>query len=363
LAKKAEDDSNSKNKKSSNSEKRKEQNRNAQRAFRERRDKYARELEDRIALLEAAAKEREQENTNLKELVSHLQTAKSRVNPVDSSFTFQVPSSVNGLQNVQATDQDYSSLGASFMQMVDNAGMSVNNAIKASYGGASDTSTLDSSFGSFATKTSSFLPSKTVPPLTPPHVTSTDSRVLGGKNLFEDTLFSADLTKPLFTPSQESSNPLFEFDEIFKNTTAPSSASSPFGYVSALSPGFTDQVFTLYREPPVTMDAAASSSNVSSGMSSHSKNVTPTSTPALSVCDTTPSPMAERSGSTSPVMSSAENMPNYLSEQGCPYAKRTVFINSVKSLKGAEEFDLDALCADMQKKATVSLLMYKLCCT
>ncbi|KZT61803.1 hypothetical protein CALCODRAFT_427130, partial [Calocera cornea HHB12733] len=54
--------------------KRKEQNRAAQRAFRERKEKHVRDLEDRVASLEAEKAETQNENENLKDLLNRLQT-------------------------------------------------------------------------------------------------------------------------------------------------------------------------------------------------------------------------------------------------------------------------------------------------
>ncbi|KIK16246.1 hypothetical protein PISMIDRAFT_70573, partial [Pisolithus microcarpus 441] len=53
--------------------KRKEQNRAAQRAFRERKEKHVKDLEDKVAALEAKYEETETENSNLRDLLSRLQ--------------------------------------------------------------------------------------------------------------------------------------------------------------------------------------------------------------------------------------------------------------------------------------------------
>ncbi|KAG6849801.1 hypothetical protein H0H93_005051 [Arthromyces matolae] len=69
--------------------KRKEQNRAAQRAFRERKEKHVRDLEDKVAALEAKNEEANTENENLRDLLSRLQ--QENMSLKQSSFTFAVP--------------------------------------------------------------------------------------------------------------------------------------------------------------------------------------------------------------------------------------------------------------------------------
>ncbi|KAF8665090.1 hypothetical protein AX16_000558 [Volvariella volvacea WC 439] len=69
--------------------KRKEQNRAAQRAFRERKEKHVKDLEDKVAALEAKNEQATTENENLRDLLTRLQT--ENVLLKQSSFTFAVP--------------------------------------------------------------------------------------------------------------------------------------------------------------------------------------------------------------------------------------------------------------------------------
>ncbi|KAK7064788.1 BZIP family transcriptional factor [Favolaschia claudopus] len=71
--------------------KRKEQNRAAQRAFRERKEKHVKDLEDKVAELEAKNDAATSENENLRDLLSRLQN--ENVLLKESSFTFTVPKS------------------------------------------------------------------------------------------------------------------------------------------------------------------------------------------------------------------------------------------------------------------------------
>ncbi|PFH50725.1 hypothetical protein AMATHDRAFT_75415 [Amanita thiersii Skay4041] len=95
--------------------KRKEQNRAAQRAFRERKEKHVKDLEDKVAALEAKNEQAQSENENLRDLLSRLQSEnlmlkqqqqspqQQRQPPQpsthQSSFTFSMPrNAVNGLE-------------------------------------------------------------------------------------------------------------------------------------------------------------------------------------------------------------------------------------------------------------------------
>ncbi|KAE9409416.1 hypothetical protein BT96DRAFT_593157 [Gymnopus androsaceus JB14] len=69
--------------------KRKEQNRAAQRAFRERKEKHVKDLEDKVAALESKNEEATTENENLRDLLSRLQSENMALK--EASFTFSVP--------------------------------------------------------------------------------------------------------------------------------------------------------------------------------------------------------------------------------------------------------------------------------
>ncbi|KAI6137035.1 hypothetical protein F5141DRAFT_1078205, partial [Pisolithus sp. B1] len=69
--------------------KRKEQNRAAQRAFRERKEKHVKDLEDKVTALEAKNEEAETENSNLRDLLSRLQ--QEIVALRQAQFTFSMP--------------------------------------------------------------------------------------------------------------------------------------------------------------------------------------------------------------------------------------------------------------------------------
>ncbi|KAI0641138.1 hypothetical protein C8Q79DRAFT_1003859 [Trametes meyenii] len=69
--------------------KRKEQNRAAQRAFRERKERHVKDLEDKVAALEAKNHMSEQENENLRDLLQRLQNENMMLK--QAAFTFTAP--------------------------------------------------------------------------------------------------------------------------------------------------------------------------------------------------------------------------------------------------------------------------------
>ncbi|KAF9182282.1 DNA-binding transcription factor yap1 [Haplosporangium sp. Z 767] len=95
--------------------KRKAQNRAAQRAFRERKEKYVKSLEDRIKELEEMNPSRAdsklaEENMNLKVLVQKLETENYFLK--EQSFTFDFPISQPGLYNVAKAQRDAATAAA-----------------------------------------------------------------------------------------------------------------------------------------------------------------------------------------------------------------------------------------------------------
>ncbi|EJT99040.1 hypothetical protein DACRYDRAFT_24120 [Dacryopinax primogenitus] len=137
--------------------KRKEQNRAAQRAFRERKEKHVRDLEDRVAVLEAEKAETANENENLKDLLNRLQTENQLLK--QGQFTFSMPGSNKRSASDGSTDSSpdaSSSTGQEpvFSQSSPPIDMSHNNPVFSTAGASepSLTSASDSNlsmFGSF----------------------------------------------------------------------------------------------------------------------------------------------------------------------------------------------------------------------
>ncbi|TIB74868.1 hypothetical protein E3Q23_02571 [Wallemia mellicola] len=86
------DNPSSKSSKQNSSQKRKEQNRAAQRAFRERKEKHVKVLEDKVA-------QQEEENNNLRDLLSRLQQENMTLKQSAFTFQFPVPSQQAGQQD------------------------------------------------------------------------------------------------------------------------------------------------------------------------------------------------------------------------------------------------------------------------
>ncbi|TBU54001.1 hypothetical protein BD310DRAFT_829022 [Dichomitus squalens] len=80
--------------------KRKEQNRAAQRAFRERKEKHVRDLEDKVAALEAKNQLTEQENENLRDLLTRLQSENMMLKQAAFTFTASRPNNAGNNHNV-----------------------------------------------------------------------------------------------------------------------------------------------------------------------------------------------------------------------------------------------------------------------
>ncbi|KAI0706206.1 hypothetical protein BC835DRAFT_1313058 [Cytidiella melzeri] len=93
--------------------KRKEQNRAAQRAFRERKEKHVKDLEDKVAALEAKNQVASSENENLRDLLSRLQSENMALK--QAAFTFSVPKPNNAPPIYQPSPPQhiFSSPGAS----------------------------------------------------------------------------------------------------------------------------------------------------------------------------------------------------------------------------------------------------------
>ncbi|KAI0328001.1 hypothetical protein GY45DRAFT_1307703 [Cubamyces sp. BRFM 1775] len=85
--------------------KRKEQNRAAQRAFRERKERHVKDLEDKVAALEAKNHMTEQENENLRDLLQRLQNENMMLK--QAAFTFTAPRSTNATSNTNAAQNSF----------------------------------------------------------------------------------------------------------------------------------------------------------------------------------------------------------------------------------------------------------------
>jgi len=120
--------SGSSKKKTSTTDKRKEQNRNAQRAFRERKERVLKDLEDKIEGLNKINEDQMSENQNLRELVQRLQDENSRLqqqgsgaggaqssaSAPQSSFTFSMPANLSSSTSSNNPNANADNAPASF---------------------------------------------------------------------------------------------------------------------------------------------------------------------------------------------------------------------------------------------------------
>lgn len=93
--------------------KRKEQNRAAQRAFRERKEKHVKDLEDKVAALEAKNEAAQSENENLRDLLTRLQH--ENLSLKQSSFTFAVPKNGSSTSETPQASTSFASQSPAFV--------------------------------------------------------------------------------------------------------------------------------------------------------------------------------------------------------------------------------------------------------
>ncbi|KAF7972578.1 hypothetical protein HWV62_17712 [Athelia sp. TMB] len=102
---------------------RKEQNRAAQRAFRERKEKHVKDLEDKVAELEAKNEQATSENVNLRDLLTRLQD--ENVTLKQAAFTFSVPKpQTQPLQQPVASGSNHHLFSPSASSSSSSSGMS-----------------------------------------------------------------------------------------------------------------------------------------------------------------------------------------------------------------------------------------------
>jgi AP-1-like factor len=197
--------------------KRKEQNRAAQRAFRERKEKHVKDLEDKVAELEAKNVNAETENHHLKELLKRLQD--ENVSLRNTPFTFSVP------RNGEPSDTPFSGAISSFDSPPASVFTSPSHLPSPSSSGPTKAATPQSS----SLDTPSAFPAD----IDFGTLTSLDPAAL---NLLDDSdaIMSYDFGYGQFVPSKTpyktiASNPMFMSfaDPTAVDTTPKSSAQSP----------------------------------------------------------------------------------------------------------------------------------------
>ncbi|KAK4704803.1 AP-1-like transcription factor, partial [Phenoliferia sp. Uapishka_3] len=87
------------------SDRRRAQNRQAQRAFRERKEKHLKELEDRVFSLEQQTTDQVTENAALKQLLERLQGENERLKVYESAFSFSYAKDVSNSSSMPTSNQ------------------------------------------------------------------------------------------------------------------------------------------------------------------------------------------------------------------------------------------------------------------
>ncbi|KDQ30313.1 hypothetical protein PLEOSDRAFT_1111247 [Pleurotus ostreatus PC15] len=213
--------------------KRKEQNRAAQRAFRERKEKHVKDLEDKVAALEAKNEQTQSENENLKDLLSRLQSENVLLR--SSTFTFTMPkAAIDGTPFNQTSTTDahmpmYSSSSNGPSAAVSPAASSSSASPKPSFPSTIDWNAL-----------TTFDPSMLTVPDEAPQSMSSDSSIFN----FGDS--SSACNTPYTTIA---SNPTFmSYASMFDSTpTSATTETSSFTYDMS-------SVMSTWSPPPPTND-------------------------------------------------------------------------------------------------------------
>ncbi|BGP42154.1 DNA-binding transcription factor yap1 [Rhodotorula kratochvilovae] len=308
--------------KTKTSERRRAQNRQAQRNFRERKEKHLKDLEERVLTLEERTKQQDAENSALKQLLENLQNENERLKTYDSSFTFDYNKDVSGSNAMPQASTFKPPSPPVSQDGIDDA----NNSFKF------DTSSI---LGA-STSSLSGAPLFAAAPAYSPPSGSGAAPVLAG---LDDSLFLG-----AFTASPGS------------NLASATSLNLPTPPVP--SAGSTADLFTAYRDPLAELGTQAPALSTFSDFdalfastSSAAVSTAPTSPedPLAAYLNMSPSPLSA-AGVPSPgafftggLAPKHEVSPQMLAamEQACP-------------LKHGEkyEFDVDGLCSEMKLKAT-----------
>ncbi|SCV71629.1 BQ2448_3217 [Microbotryum intermedium] len=331
-------------------DKRKDQNRKAQRAFRERKEKHLKDLEDRVSSLEQESSEKAAENAALKQLMERLQNENERLKVFETAFSFSYAKDVSNSTTMSTapqfkpptplTEQDELTRISAFTSPSSTSSAPLSETSSPFDTNGFITSNMPTPAPVFNTNPSAFaLPQQGSYPL---HASGSSSvSPLGfSPPMYDATNRQASLDEQLFLGSLPGASPA--------STHAGSSSASGASTHMTTPPGMsTADLFTAYRDSfgatDLTslgeFDALFNTSDLSTGLSPAPGAPGTTSTPEdlLAAFVKSPSPVASAS------LSKAEtSLPEGLTTSECPYVS-----------PGAKyEFDVDGLCAEMKLKAT-----------
>ncbi|GAA6043172.1 hypothetical protein NBRC10512_006558, partial [Rhodotorula toruloides] len=338
--------------KTKTSEKRRAQNRQAQRNFRERKEKHLKDLEERVKLLEQQTNERDAENAALKQLLESLRSENDRLKVYESAFTFDYNKDVDGSS---AMPQAATFNAAPPSLPSTSAASSPASNLPSSVPPADN---LNASTSSFKFDTSGILSSSAGPGFTLPSSTSTPP----ASNAIPTTTaaqFDDFLSSFVASPSPGASG-----SSISSLPTPPSATAS--------GPGSAD-LFTAYRDPlaslgmqPTSLSTFNDFDNLFSSIPppppAASSSLSPEDPLIAQFINASPSPPSGIAGTTFPSPGAAFFTGNLAPKSPSALSPSSADSQCSEGLKaraaaalaagGKFEFDLDNLCSEMKAKAT-----------
>ncbi|BGP33979.1 DNA-binding transcription factor yap1 [Rhodotorula toruloides] len=334
--------------KTKTSEKRRAQNRQAQRNFRERKEKHLKDLEERVKLLEQQTNERDAENAALKQLLESLRSENDRLKVYESAFTFDYNKDVDGSSAMPQA--------ATFNPPPSLPSTSASSPASSLPSSVPPVDDLNASTSSFKFDTSGILSSSAGPAFTLPSSTSTPPATSAIPTTtaaqFDDFLSSF-----VASPSPGASG-----SSISSLPTPPSATASGSG---------SGDLFTEYRDPlaslgmqPTSLSTFNDFDNLFSSIPpppAASSSLSPEDPLIAQFINASPSPPSAIAGTTFPSPGAAFFTGN-LAPKSTSSLSPSSDSQSPESLKaraaaalaagGKFEFDLDGLCSEMKAKAT-----------
>ncbi|GAA5927419.1 hypothetical protein JCM1841_000466 [Sporobolomyces salmonicolor] len=313
------------------SERRRAQNRQAQRNFRERKEKHLKDLEDRVVTLEQKTTEQETENEALKQLLQHLQSENERLKVFESAFSFSYAKDVSDSSAMPTSSTFKPPTPPTVQDELDDVSAAFKFDTTNAYNLPSHPTSSLSSPSLFSSAPAFSLPpsSAGMPAFPAPRS--------GTSGVFSDSLFLNSLSGPVPAPAGGS--------PISPATATTSSISN-----LATPPGTTDLFFS-YRDPLADMALPQPTLSTFADLDALLGPSAPSTSLAedpLSAFIKSPSPALPAGLSPAPTVtadSTAATTPS-------PAATSKGAMCAMSARGEKYEFDVDGLCSEMKLKAT-----------
>ncbi|BGP57022.1 DNA-binding transcription factor yap1 [Rhodotorula sphaerocarpa] len=358
------------------SERRKAQNRQAQRNFRERKEKHLKDLEERVVVLEQETKDRDAENAALKQLLENLQSENARLKVYETAFTFDYDKDVSGSSAMSQSSafRPAESISSSPSDVAGTSGTSGDSAAFRFDSGPSAAGSTLSSTSSNTADSSSLLADPTSPDIKPSS-TALESAVPPVSSEANDALFLSSFVNttpspfaslsglPISSPGAMPSDPYKSYRDPLASLGMPSSDLSTFADLDALLAG-PDADLGRSAAPnafsPDTQDALAAFLNpsppaFSSGAQSFSSSGQPSPVPASTTATSTvtsATPSFASDFGLGGAGAGTHTSPTCSLTGGAVSADALSKLHNRPDAHGKFEFDLDGLCSEMKLKAT-----------